>query len=74
MCTLIHLTDVIGVGFQRTVYTTSERQGEVELCAVIFDPPTGGAPRDFSLSVFTSDGTAGMAQGSIDSRVRVYIY
>ena len=32
----------------------------VELSVVIFDPPSGGAPRPFTLSINTEDGTAGM--------------
>ena len=42
------------------MYTTTETEGTVVLCAIIFDPPSGGAPRPFVLSVTTADGTAGM--------------
>ena len=49
----------ITVGYELTVYTTTEGQGEVELCAVIFEPDTGGAPRPFELSFTTEDGSAG---------------
>ena len=51
---------LITVGYEFTIYTTSEGQGLVELSVVIFDPPTGGAPRQFALSVDTQDGSAGM--------------
>ena len=49
----------ITVGYEFTLYTTNETVGEVELCAVIFQPPTGGAPRDFVISATTRNGTAG---------------
>ena len=32
----------------------------VELSVIIFDPPSGGAPRPFTLSFTTEDGTAGV--------------
>ena len=41
-----------------TEYSTSEGDGEVELCAVLIDPKT--APRGFVLSANTRDGSAGM--------------
>lgn len=44
------------------MYTTDEGQTGVELCAIVFDPPTGGAPREFFLLATSSDGTAGTAQ------------
>ena len=50
----------ITVGYEFTVYTTSEGEGMVELSVVIFDPPSGGAPRPFTLSINTEDGTAGI--------------
>ena len=40
------------------MYTTSEGMGQVELCAVIFEPTSGGAPRPFTLSITTEDDTA----------------
>ena len=49
----------ITVGYEPTLYTTTEGQGQVELCAVIFEPDTGGAPRPFELSFTTEDGSAG---------------
>ena len=47
------------VGHERTVYTTSEGGGQVELCVVIFEPSSGGAPREFNLTITTENGTAG---------------
>ena len=52
---------VITVGYELTTYTISEDQGAVNLSVIIFAPPTGGAPRPFSLSVSTGDGSAGTA-------------
>ena len=59
-------TEPIRVGYEFTVYTTPEgnttSQGEVrvQLCAVIFQPMSGGAPRDFAISSTTRDGSAGI--------------
>ena len=50
----------ITVGYERTVYTTTEGQGMVELCAVVISHP-GGAPGAFTISATTRDGTAGSA-------------
>ena len=55
----IFLTDPIQVGYQRSVYTTDEGQAVVELCAIIYEPPSGVAPRAFFLFASTLDGTAG---------------
>ena len=60
-------TENITVGYEFTVYTTSEGQGMVELSVIVFDPQpdgtlpplSGGAPRPFTLSVNTEDNTAG---------------
>ena len=41
------------------MYTTTEGDGQVELCVVIFEPTSGGAPREFTLTITTEDGTAG---------------
>ena len=64
---LFHLfsTELITVGYEFTVYTTSEGQGIVELSVIIFDslsegPLPGGALRPFTLSGSTGNGTAGM--------------
>ena len=48
----------ITVGYEFLTYTTSEGEGMVTLSIIIFEPDTGGAPRPFSLSVSTSDGSA----------------
>ena len=52
------LTANITVGYERTLYTTPEGDTEVELCVVIYEPPSGGTPRSFVLSYSTADGTA----------------
>ena len=49
----------IRVGYERTVYTTPEGDISVELCAIIYEPDTGVAPRPFVLSYATADDTAG---------------
>ena len=49
----------ITVGYERTVYTTTEGDGSVTLCAIVTEPATGGAPRPFTIAATTSDGTAG---------------
>ena len=46
------------VGYEFTMYTMSEGEGSVELCAVIYEPRI--APRDFVISSTTSPGTAGI--------------
>ena len=43
------------------MYTTSEGQGSVELSIIVSNFPTVGAPRPFTLSVSTENGSAGMA-------------
>ena len=52
---------VITVGYEFTTYTTSEGQGSVELSIIVSNFPTVGAPRPFTLSVSTENGSAGMA-------------
>ena len=59
------LTDPIRVGYERSVYTTDEGQGVVELCAIIYNPPSGGAPRPFFIFAITMDGTAGTQVGHL---------
>ena len=51
-------TGSITVGYQFTVYSTSGSAGVVEICAIIYEPPTGGAPREFVFSSTTRDGSA----------------
>ena len=50
----------IEVGYDLTLYTTSEGEGMVELNIFVFSHPVTGTPRPFTLSVTTQDGTAGM--------------
>lgn len=49
----------IRVGYEETHYTTLEGNVFVMLCAVIYEPPTGVAPRSFTLQYMTEDYTAG---------------
>ena len=55
---LYTLTANITVGYEMTLYTTPEGDTEVELCVVIYEPPSGETPRSFVLSYSTADGTA----------------
>jgi hypothetical protein len=48
----------IVVGYEVTTHTTTETDGYVELCAVIFETLSGLAPRPFELTVNTGDGSA----------------
>ena len=52
-------TGSIVVGYTQTVYTTTEGEGMVKLCANISSPIGGIAPRPFVLNSTTFDGTAG---------------
>ena len=54
------VSDEITVGYEFTVYPASEEQEEVVVCAVIYEPELGGAPRDFVLLSTTRDGSASM--------------
>ena len=58
---LIFLSENITVGYEFTVYTTTEGIGFVRLCAVVTSHP-GGAPRPFIIAATTQDGTASMIQ------------
>ena len=58
VCFIYIITANITVGYERTLYTTPEGDTEVELCVVIYKPPSGGTPRSFVLSYSTADGTA----------------
>lgn len=49
----------VAVGYTPTLYTTSEGLGLVVLTIEIFNPPSGGTPLPFSLTINTEDGTAG---------------
>ena len=55
----ISCSDLIEVGYDPTLYTTSEGEGMVELNIFVFSHPVTGTPRPFNLSVNTQDGTAG---------------
>ena len=46
-------TDPIRVGYNQTEYTIDEGQPQVQLCVIIYEPDSGGAPRPFSLLVST---------------------
>ena len=48
----------ITVGYELMVHTTTESNYFVELCTVITRPRSGIAPRDFTVSSTTRDGTA----------------
>ena len=56
---------LIQVGYDPTVYVTSESEGYVVLNVRIFEPTSGGAPRPFTLSVSTQEGTAGTSLDTI---------
>ena len=58
--TVPHPAVIITVGYELATYTTSERQGSLELSITVFNFPTDGTPRPFTLSVSTEDGSAGM--------------
>ena len=45
-------SDPIDVGYEYEVYTTSEGDAQVELCAIFYSPDTG-APRGITLSAST---------------------
>ena len=49
----------IEVGYEFTVYTATEGEGFVTLCAVIMNFPDG-APRPITINATTVDGTAGL--------------
>ena len=54
----MYTTGTIAVGYESTVYTTNEGAGIVEICAIVYQPPMGGAPREFVISSTTRDGSA----------------
>ena len=45
------------VGYETTLYTTSEAIGQVEICVVLMSPGPATAPGDFVLSSTTESGT-----------------
>ena len=59
MLVIIICTGIIRICFEFASYTTSERNGSVEICVLTYELPRAGTPRPFVASVFTQDGTAG---------------
>ena len=55
---VLFLPAPIDVGYEFTIYSTSETEGEVQLCAQIYNPNMGGALRPFVISSTTRDGSA----------------
>ena len=49
----------IRVGYEMEEYEITESGGALNVCAVIYNAQSRGAPRDFDLAVFTIDNTAG---------------
>ena len=66
------LDDVLTVGYGFTTYQTSESIGFVRLSITVVNPSSGGAPRPFTLSVSTRDGTAGISSNVYCSPQIVY--
>ena len=62
--TLVVFIGVIFVGYEFTIYTTSEDVRQVQVCAVLMAPGPATAPRDFVLSSTTENGTASMSNGT----------
>ena len=59
-CIIVSFSSVpIEVGYEFTVYTATEEEGFVTLCAVIMNFPDG-APRPITINATTEDGTAGL--------------
>ena len=54
----------IQVGYDPTLYVTSEGEGMVELNIFVFSHPVTGTPRPFTLSVNSQNGTAGMSKAA----------
>ena len=54
----MYITEQITVGYEFSVYNTDETTGMVQICAVIYEPTTGGAPQGFVVSSTTRDGSA----------------
>ena len=48
---------MVEIGYEFTVYTTTEREGYVTLCAVVMNSDEG-SPRPFVVSATTHDGVA----------------
>ena len=58
---ILHNVADIFVGYEFSLYTTSEGIGQVEICAVLMAPGPATAPRDFVISSTTKTGTASMS-------------
>ena len=73
---IMYDTGPITVGYEFTVYSTSESAGVVEICAIIYEPSTGEAPRRFVVSSATRDGSASkrLSEGNIVNKVNVTTY
>ena len=50
------------MGYEFTFYSVTEGEEIVQVCVVIRDPETGGAPREFSVISTTRNGSAGEPQ------------
>ena len=64
MVSALHISFVlvlIEVGYEFSVYTTTEGTGVVTLCAVVMNFP-GGSPRPFTINATAEDGSSGMSQ------------
>ena len=64
----------VTVGFETTVYTTSERQGLVEINIVVYSPLIGGTPSEFSLLVTVENSTAGMKANNFTTERSNFLY
>ena len=47
------------MGYEFTFYSVTEGEEIVQVCVVIRDPETGGAPRELSVISTTRNGSAG---------------
>ena len=52
-------SELIEVGYESAMHTTSEGDGFIELCAVVNSHPAG-SPRPFTFAATTEDGVASM--------------
>ena len=64
----------IRVGYEETHFTTPEGNVLVMLCAIIYEPSSGVAPRSFNLSYMTEDYTAGRYCVYIFAEVYATVY
>lgn len=58
ICICLLLNPGIHVGYTQSVYSVNEREGHIQLCAIVKQAQSG-VSRPFNLEVFTSNGTAG---------------